>query len=427
MIVDSRSDIFQRACEVIPGGVSSPLRSFRKVGGSPFVVKEAKEDLLIDSEGKEYIDFCLGNGSILLGHTPFSVKRGLQDISNQGLCYGTAFLEEEKLARKLLSYFPSMQKVRFFPSGTEAVMTAIRLARSFTQRKKILKFSGGYHGHYDALLVQAGSEVGSLQASSSGILQESISSTLVLPYNQIEPLENLFLQEKGQIAAILVEPVATNMGLVPASPAFLKALRELSYQAGSVLIFDEIVTGFRLGLSGAQGLYQVEPDLTCLGKILGGGAPCGALGGKKQIMDLLAPLGPVFHAGTFAAHPLAIRLGLAALQELEKPGFYEELEEKASLFLDPIHPALEKKRGPHSLVRMASLFSFFWGISPPTSFEEVEKQDTALFQQFFHHLFAKNIFLQPSYYEVHFLSQAHTQEHLLFAQEEILNFIEKRL
>ncbi len=399
---------FEKACKVLPGGVSSPLRSFQKVERVPLIAKKAKADLLFNIEEEAYIDFCMGNGAVILGHAPLIFREIFTKFAEEGISYGTIIEEEEKLASLILSHFPSMEKIRFFPSGTESCMTAIRLARAFTAKKKIIQFSGGYHGHAEDFLVKTGEEK---------------ADTLVLPFNDTQAVLDTFLREE-EIAAVILEPVCTNMGVVPATLEFLQTLRELTKSKKALLIFDEIVTGYRLGLQGAQGFYQIEPDLTCLGKIIGGGAPCGALAGKKEIMELFEPLGPVFHAGTFAANPLSIRLGLATLKELEKPQFYEDLHRKAHEFLGPIQKFLEKKQ-QHSLIQIGSLFSLFAGIGPPKNFEQVQKQDTLFFRRLFSFLFDKKIFLHPSYYEAQFLSIAHTKGHLDTVQGLILEFLEK--
>ncbi len=412
---------FEKACKVIPGGVSSPLRSFRKVERMPIITKRGKGDLLFDLEDKSYVDFCMGNGAVILGHAPSVFTEVLQKCMEDGFSYGTMIEEEEKLASLIISHIPSIEKVRFFPSGTESCMTAIRLARAFTGKKKIVKFSGGYHGHSDSFLVEAGSEAAK-EASSLGILEEVLENTVVLPFNNTETLLQTFLQE-SEIAAVIVEPVLTNVGLIPATWEFLTLLQELCKAKGVLLIFDEIVTGYRLGLEGAQGYYKIKPDLTCLGKIIGGGAPCAALGGRKEILQMLAPLGPVFHAGTFAAHPLSIRLGIAVLSELENPEFYQCLEEKTERFLSPIQKFLENKE--HCLVRLSSMFSLFGGIQSVHNFEDAKKQDILFFQRFFHFLFDRGVFLHPSYFEVQFLSRAHTEENLQTVQALILEFLEK--
>ena len=410
---------FEKAKEVLPGGVSSPLRSFRKVEAKPFVTKRACKDQIFDTDNNSYMDFCMGNGALILGHCPEKHREVLQKATQDGILYGTTTEEEEKLARLISSHFTSIDKVRFFPSGTEATMTAIRLARAYTQRKKIVKFSGCYHGHADMLLVQAGSEAGDVQPISSGITSGQTEDTFVLPFNDEKALLELFQREK-ELAAVILEPICANMGLVPATKEFLQTLRRLTRENGSVLIFDEVVTGYRLGLQGAQGYYQVEADLTCFGKIIGGGIPCGALGGRKEILDLFAPLGPVFHAGTFASHPLAMKLGLATLQTLSEPNFYEDLEGKSQSFLEPVQKILAKKK--HSLVRIGSMFAFFFGIYPPSSLAEVNGQDVFLFKKLFHHLYSKGVFFHPSYYETHFISSAHSESHLQYVQELLCDF-----
>lgn len=385
----------------MPGGVSSPVRAFQGLDLDPLIVSEGKRDTVIDVDGHAYTDFCMGWGSLILGHAPDNVIAKATQQLHRGSSFGIATPYEKQLAEIIMRHMPSMEKVRFVSSGTEAAMSAIRLARGFTGKPMIIKFNGHYHGHSDSLLIQAGSGVSHLsQASSQGVPQELIQLTVSLPFNDIEVCRS-FLQSRDDIACVLVEPVAGNMGVVPAKKEFLEMLREETEKQGSVLIFDEVITGFRVGLNGAQGLYGITPDLTCLGKVIGGGFPAAAYGGKKEIMEMVAPLGPVYQAGTLSGNPLAMCAGLETLQTVEKKEFYEDLQRKTEEFLEPV-------RTKANVASVGSMFTIFL--------------PEGQFKPFFRYLFDRGIYLSPAAFEASFLSSAHTDEHLKTAQKHILEY-----
>lgn len=405
----------------MPGGVSSPVRAFFGMPVDPMIVQEGRGDLLVDVDGHSYIDFCQSWGSLILGHSPPAVVKALAEQIGQGTSFGITTPYEQELAAKIIEHLPSIDKLRFVSSGTEATMTAIRLARGWTGRSILVKFDGHYHGHSDGLLIQAGSGVTHLpRASSLGIPPEIAALTVSLPFNDMEACR-AFLRSQEGVAAVILEPVAGNMGVVPALPAFLQMLREETERRGIVLIFDEVITGFRVGLHGAQGHYGITPDLTCLGKIIGGGLPAAAVGGRKEIMELLAPLGPVYQAGTLSGSPLAMRAGLATLEMLEKPRFYADLEDKMDMFLDPLKACI-KRRGLRAVIQqVGSMFTLFFGVD---KVESRVRLDEERFKDFFRTLFDQGIYLSPSAYEAHFLSSAHTEEHLAKAQRAILSYLE---
>lgn len=407
----------------MPGGVNSPVRAFKGLGLPPLVVKEGRGDLLIDVDEKRYIDFCQGWGSLILGHSPPSVVAALQEQLVKGTSFGIATPYEMLLAEKIVSHMPSLQKIRFLSSGTEATMSAIRLARGFTDRSFIVKFDGHFHGHVDALLIQAGSGVYGLpKASSLGVPREVAQLTLSLPFNDVEGCR-CRLRAMKELAAVIVEPVAGNMGVVSAKSSFLQMLREETKRQGALLIFDEVITGFRMGLKGAQGHFGIEPDLTCLGKVIGGGLPAAAVGGRAEVMDLLAPLGGVYQAGTLSGNPLAMCAGRATLCEVEKKGFYDVLNEKTEEFLLPMRELVRKKGLPLLIQSTHSFFTFFFGVTKVESRADLLELDEARFRDFFTFLFKRGIYLSPSAYEAHFLSSAHTKEHLAYAQAHIMAYL----
>ncbi len=415
------ASVYGLSKERMPGGVSSPVRAFFGMPVDPMIVQEGRGDLLVDVDGHSYIDFCQSWGSLILGHSPPAVVKALAEQIGQGTSFGITTPYEQELAAKIIEHLPSIDKLRFVSSGTEATMTAIRLARGWTGRSILVKFDGHYHGHSDGLLIQAGSGVTHLpRASSLGIPPEIAALTVSLPFNDMEACR-AFLRSQEGVAAVILEPVAGNMGVVPALPAFLQMLREETERRGIVLIFDEVITGFRVGLHGAQGHYGITPDLTCLGKIIGGGLPAAAVGGRKEIMELLAPLGPVDQAGTLSGSPLAMRAGLATLEMLEKPRFYADLEDKMDMFLDPLKACI-KRRGLRAVIQqVGSMFTLFFGVD---KVESRVRLDEERFKDFFRTLFDQGIYLSPSAYEAHFLSSAHTEEHLAKAQRAILSYLE---
>ena len=418
--------IFSNACKVIPGGVNSPVRSFKSVGLKPMIVESGYGDMIRDVDGNEFIDYCCSWGPLILGHAHPAVVRAAQEQIAKGSSFGIATEVEEKLATKIVGLIPSIEKIRFVSSGTEATMTALRIARGFTGRSKIVKFAGHYHGHHDSLLVQAGSGVSGLnaEATSLGVNPGVIADTISLPFNEPEAVRSLLRSEMGQsIAAVILEPIAGNMGVVLPEAGFLELLREETEKCGALLIFDEVITGFRVGLQGAQGLYGIDPDLTCFGKVIGGGFPVAAVGGKAEIMDVLAPLGQVYQAGTLSGNPVAMRAGLETLNQVEKNNFYLLLEEKAKRLLDPIQEALQKASQPACLQRCGSMFTLFFGVKEVRSKKDLKNLDEARFRQFFKYLFDKGIYIPPASQEAWFISSAHTNEHLDFTASTICAFI----
>lgn len=417
--------LYAKCCDVMPAGVSSPVRAFKGLNRSPLIVTQGKGDILTDVEGDTYIDFCMAWGSLLLGHSPVCVVEALTKQLSCGTSFGIATMYEEQLAQKIRSHMPSVQKLRFVLSGTEATMTAIRLARAFTEKSTILKFDGHYHGHSDSLLISAGSGVTHLpQASSRGIPRDVMEKTASLPFNDCETFLS-FLNKNSDVAAVIIEPVAANMGVVPATQEFIDLLREETKKRGIVLIMDEVVNGFRLGLGGAQAMYGIEGDLTCLGKVIGGGLPIAAVGGKKEIIDLLAPLGSVYQAGTLSGNPLAMLAGKAVLEVAELPGFYDTLNTRLETFLEPIRKEIANRDLPIAVQSAGSMFSLFFGLNKVASKADCANMDEELFKQFFYFLFDRGVYISPSAYEAHFLSPAHTEDHLNYVQSLICEFIKE--
>lgn len=414
--------IYRDSCALMPGGVSSPVRSFYGMEIFPLVVREGKGDIIFDVDGHDYVDFCQSWGALILGHAHESVVAKAFEQLKRGSSFGIATAYEKELAEMIVKHVPSIQKLRFVSSGTEATMSAIRLARGYTGKSVIVKFNGHFHGHSDSLLIQAGSGVTHLpQASSKGIPQELVKLTVSLPFNDLEICRN-FLKSRDDIACVLIEPVAGNMGVVPAKREFLEMLREETEKKGIVLIFDEVITGFRVGLNGAQGYYKITPDLACLGKIIGGGFPAAVFGGKREIMDMIAPLGPVYHGGTLSGNPLAMCAGLETLKIVEKPNFYQILQQRTEQFLEPIREAASKTRFPIAIQSAGSMFTIFFGVEKVESKEDLASFDEDRFKDFFRYLFERGIYLSPSAYEAHFLSSAHTDENLQKAQSYIMEY-----
>lgn len=411
----------KRVQEVMPGGVNSPIRSCRGYLPEPFIVERGVGDLLFDLDGKSYIDYCGSWGPLIHGHAHPEILQAASEAMQKGTTFGITNPYEEKLASKIIHHIPSIELIRFVSSGTEATMTAIRLARGFTGRNQIIKFIGHYHGHSDMLLVKAGSGVSSLpESSSAGVTPESVKHTLCLPFNDIEAVRQAITEET---AAVILEPIAANMGVVPPTPAFIEMLRERTKEVGALLIFDEVITGFRVGLSGAQGLFGIKPDLTTLGKIMGGGFNAAAFGGRRDVMEKLAPLGPVYQAGTLSGNPVAMAAGLKAIELLERTGFYEELERKTDLLTNPIQKWLQGKRGV--LQQQGSLFTIFLGVKQVNNFSEAMQVDLKTYQEFFRELFQKGIYIPPHPQEAWFVSMAHTKEHLDYSQEAILTALSR--
>jgi glutamate-1-semialdehyde 2,1-aminomutase len=420
---------YNEASEFIPGGVNSPVRALRSVGASPLFIQQAKGAVLTDIDNRRYIDFCLSWGVHLHGHAHPAIVRASVDAVKRGSSYGIPTTAETLLARLVVESVPSIRKVRFVSSGTEAVMSAIRLARAHTGRDLILKFDGCYHGHADHLLVAAGSgavgiraggtpddtassatTVGRSGASSAGVPEAFVRYTLSIPFNDLEAVKLVFRELGNQIAAIITEPLPANMGVIPPAPGFLQGLRDICNQYGSVLIFDEVITGFRLGRGGAQEHFGIRPDLTTLGKIIGGGFPAAAFGGKAEIMDRLAPLGKVYQAGTLSGNPVAMAAGIRTLQLLQEEGFYNRLEQKSQQFGDTIREFIRGK--DIQLNQVGSLFTLFFSATPVTGFADATASDTQRFARFFRAMLGRGIYLSPSAFEASFISAAHTERQL---------------
>jgi len=400
--------LFQHAQHFIPAGVNSPVRAFRSVGGTPPFIQRGKGAMVWDADGRAYLDYVGSWGPLIVGHAHPDVVRAVQQAAERGLSFGAPTEQEVEMAELLCKLVPSLEQVRLVSSGTEATMSAIRLARGFTGRAKIIKFEGCYHGHADALLVKAGS--GALtfgQPSSAGVPAETAQHTLVLDYNNENALEQTFAREGSEIAAVIVEPVAGNMNLVKPRPGFLELLRQLCTKNGSLLIFDEVMTGFRVALGGAQSLYGIQPDLTTLGKVIGGGMPVGAFGGRRDVMQAIAPLGPVYQAGTLSGNPVAIAAGLATLALVRAPGFYDRLAATARTLCEGLCHAAQTAGIAFSAQSVGGMFGLYFHATPPTSYAEVMQCDRNAFNAFFHAMLAEGIYLAPSAYEAGFVSSAH--------------------
>ncbi|MCB1107908.1 MAG: glutamate-1-semialdehyde 2,1-aminomutase [Chlamydiia bacterium] len=422
-------EIFDRSKEVIPGGVNSPVRAFIGLGIDPLVVEKGKGDTITDVDGRTFIDYCMSWGALLHGHAHEEiVKRGTERLA-KGSSFGIATEGEEKLARMIVEGVKSIDQVRFVSSGTEATMTAVRLARGYTSRPIIIKFNGNYHGHADGFLVKAGSGVAQFSntSSSSGVPKEVVKNTLSLPYNDIETFKKVMRDPfySQFIAAVILEPIAANMGVVPSTQEFLEEVRKETERVSAVLIFDEVITGFRVRYGGAQELFGITPDLTCFGKIIGGGFPAAAFGGKREIMEHLAPNGKVYQAGTLSGNPVAMEGGLATLEIARAPHFYETLEKKTQMITKPVQEALLRKNQVAVLQESTGMFTLFWGVQSVSSFEDLKDLDKERFNEYFHFMLDRGIYLSPSPYEACFISAAHTEAHLEKTRDAILEFIER--
>ena len=402
---------YSEAIKYIPGGVNSPVRALRSVGEAPLFIAKADGTTLTDVDGNSFTDFCLSWGVFVLGHNHPQVRAAVNQAIELGTSYGIPTLQETALAKLVVDAVPSVEKVRFVSSGTEAVMSAIRVARGFTGRNAIVKFDGNYHGHADHLLVSAGSGVAQLSSSSSsGVPADFTKHTLSLPYNDVAAIKEVFSVRGNEIAAVILEPVAANMGVVIPTVDFLKTLREITAQYGALLIFDEVITGFRLGLSGAQGRLGIVPDLSCFGKIIGGGFPAAAFGGRAEIMDLLAPLGPVYQAGTLSGNPVAMASGIQTIALLSEPDFYVNLETKSNTFIAELKNIIKGK--DIVLNHIGSMFTFFFSDHEIRNFDDVKRSDTERFAKLFRAMLKENVYLSPSAFEACFVSAAHTQNDL---------------
>ena len=402
--------LFTEAQKYIPGGVNSPVRSFRSVGGTPPFIARGQSARVWDVDGNEYIDYLGSWGPLVLGHSHPAVVEAIKKSAESGTSFGAPVEQEVELAKIICDQLPSVESVRLVSSGTEACMSAIRLARAFTNRDKIIKFAGCYHGHADGLLVKAGS--GALThgiPTSAGVPESYASETLVADYNNIESVDKFFTANPKSIAAVIIEPVAGNMGVIPPSPGFLEGLRRITKNNGALLIFDEVITGFRVGPSGAQGLFGITPDITTMGKIIGGGLPVGAYGGRKDIMEMVAPLGAMYQAGTLSGNPLAVSAGIATLTELQKPGVFKKLEEMAERLTEGLTKAFQAAEIPSSINRVGSMFTGFFNDGPVTTLEDAEGSDTEMYGRYFHAMQENGVYIAPSQFEAGFVSTAHTE------------------
>jgi glutamate-1-semialdehyde 2,1-aminomutase len=410
----SRSDeLYQEARGLIPGGVNSPVRAFRAVGGTPRFAARGAGAWIEDVEGRRYVDHVMSWGALLFGHAAEEIVSAVAEAARRGTSFGAPTEQEVVLAGRIREMVPSMEMARLVSSGTEAAMSAIRLARGATGRPKVVKFDGCYHGHADALLARAGSGVATLGLpGSAGVTEGAAGDTMVLSFNDVEAIDAAFVQAGDQIAGVIVEPVAANMGVVPPDPAFLARLRELCSVHGSVLVFDEVITGFRLGPGGAQALFGVQPDLTILGKILGGGFPCAAFGGRTDLMEHLAPTGAVYQAGTLSGNPVAVAAGLATLDLIRQRDPYPALRSAAETLVSGLSNAMASAGISHTVNRVESLFSVFFSDAPIKDHDGAAAADHQVFARFFHHMLDRGVWLPPSGYEAWFLSTAHGEEEL---------------
>jgi len=401
--------LFAEAQQLIPGGVNSPVRAFRSVGGQPRFIKRAKGSRLYDVDGNTYIDYVLSWGPMILGHAAPSIVNTIKRAAANGTSYGAPTELEVILARMIHQAFPSMEKVRLVSSGTEAVMSVIRVARGFTKRDSILKFEGCYHGHSDYLLAKAGSGLATLGIPDSlGVPADFAKHTLTVPYNDIRAVQQIVKEHRNTLACVMLEPIAANMGVVPPAPEFLSSLRRLTAENGILLIFDEVISGFRVTYGGAQTLYGITPDLTVLGKIIGGGLPVGAYGGRKEIMDLIAPLGPVYQAGTLSGNPLAVSAGIETLRQLKARGVYTKLEEKSAALAKGIGDAAKKAGVPLTQTRVGSMLGAFFTSGSVVDWNSAKLSDVKRYGQFFHQMLEQGVYFAPSQFEAAFLSTAHS-------------------
>jgi len=420
--------LFNHSQLIIPGGVNSPVRAFKSVGGVPIFFRRGRGAHVWDVDGNNYIDYVGSWGPLIAGHAHPDVVKAVQQAAERGLSFGAPTEAELEMASLIIKLVPSIEQVRLVSSGTEATMSAIRVARGFTQRSKIVKFEGCYHGHADSLLVKAGSGALTLgQPSSAGVPAETAAHTLVLDYNDAASVEAAFAREGNDIAAIIVEPVAGNMNLIAPKPGFLETLRELCTRHGAVLIFDEVMTGFRVALGGAQALYNITPDMTTLGKVIGGGMPVGAFGGLRDIMQCVAPLGPVYQAGTLSGNPVAVAAGLATLKLVQADGFYDKLAATANALCSGLEKTAHARNIAFSARHVGGMFGLYFRATPPASYAEVMQCDKERFNRFYHAMLGEGVYLAPSAYEAGFVSAAHTAadiEKTLAAAEHVFSTLD---
>ncbi|MGE0127495.1 MAG: glutamate-1-semialdehyde 2,1-aminomutase [Blastocatellales bacterium] len=405
------SALFERARQVIPGGVNSPVRAFRGVGGTPLFIQRGNGATVTDADGREYIDYVGSWGPMILGHAHPQVIAAIQQAATRGTSYGAPTELEIELAREVIDAFPSIEMLRLTSSGTEATMSALRVARGFTGRPKIVKFEGCYHGHGDSLLVRAGSGVATLGLPDSpGVLPEVAQNTITVPFNDAEALEQVFNEAGDQIAAVIIEPVAGNMGCVPPQEDYLQSVRRITERHGAVLIFDEVMTGFRVARGGAQQRYDVKPDMTTLGKIIGGGLPVGAFGGRREIMEVVAPVGPVYQAGTLSGNPLAVTAGLTTLRLLKDQSVYDQIEKAAARLVAGMTEAAREAGVMTVSNRVGSMFTTFFTAEPVGDWATANRSDREAFARFFHAMLDEGVYLAPSQFEAAFISTAHSDE-----------------
>lgn len=420
---------FDSLCKIVPGGTNSPVRAFKGLGLDPMIADRGVEDLVYDIDGNSYVDFCGSWGPLIHGHSHPEIIAAAQAQLVKGTTFGIISSVEEKLARIIVKNVPSVKKIRFVSSGTEATMSAARLARGFTGRDLLVKFSGHYHGHADFFLVQAGSGVFGLNptSSSAGIPSDIVRHTACLKFNDIEGCRKFLLapENRQRVAGVILEPIAGNMGCVAAKPEFMKMLREVTKEIGALLIFDEVMTGFRVALGGAQSLYGIEPDLSCFAKIIGGGFPAAAFGGREEIMNCLAPLGSVYQAGTLSGNPVAMEAGYQAIKMLERKGVYEELQSKTDIITKPVQALLKEKNINACIQGVGSMFTLFFGTREVYDMEDAKHCDLEAFAKFFRYMFENGVYIPPAQYEAWFVSLVHKEENLARTRDLILAYFDE--
>ncbi|MET3290451.1 UNVERIFIED_CONTAM: glutamate-1-semialdehyde 2,1-aminomutase [Brevibacillus sp. OAP136] len=409
---------FAEAKQYIPGGVNSPVRAFKSVGGNPVYIAKGEGSRITDVDGNTYLDYIGSWGPLILGHSHPNVLKAILDTAVLGTSFGAPTERETEMAKLVCDIVPSVEIVRMVNSGTEATMSALRLARGYTKRDKIMKFEGCYHGHADSLLIKAGSGVATLGLPDSpGVPSSTAVNTITVPYNDLESVRLAFETFGHELAAVIVEPIAGNMGVVPPQPGFLEGLREITRQYGTVFIIDEVMTGFRVARGGAQDLYKIDPDLTTMGKVIGGGLPVGAYGGKREIMEQMAPAGPIYQAGTLSGNPLAMAAGIATLNELGKPGVYEQLEARSARLAEGLVDSARKVGLPYTMNRVGSMVCLFFTETPVINYETAKSSDLERFKKYFHYLLEEGVMLPPSQFEGMFVSTVHTEDDIEFTIE----------